>query len=567
MPNAPLIYNGNAARFLKPSLIIPGSTSGTLTISPAATTTSYALVMPAAQGAASTVLTNDGSGNLSWSPASGGGSATSFTIANNQSSAADVTGFLVSDATEKGFSAEYTIVRRGTVPAEFSSFYSNLISPNGRFTSINDYADAVAANSSGEVLIGGDFTAVNSIALNRLVKVAADGTLDSAFNTNLGTGPNNVVRAIAFQSDGKAIVVGSFTAFNSVILGTRIIRLNTDGTEDTTFTTNVNGGANSDIRSVFVLPDDSILLGGAFTTWDSNARDRFVKLNADGTEDTTFTANLFSLDNQVNTVIADSTGSIYLGGVFTSYNGNTRNRILKLNSDGTEDTTWATTSGTAFSDQVWQIDVQADDKIIVATEALLYNGTTINRFTRLNTDATIDSTFNTNVSTGTGLDFRVNSCAALDSGKSFVTGIFTDFDGTPLSGVMQFNSNGTPDTTFNTNVVGDGLQNGSFSFEGLYCAEIASNLVMVVGSFSGFNNANRKNIVVLGDVAYDYVNQGQLRGLYRDSSTSWELGLVDFIGDDTGVVFSMTNAGQLQYTSTDLGTSTESNMHFILTKV
>jgi len=43
--------------------------------------------------------------------------------------------------------------------------------------------------------------------------------------------------------------------------------------------------------------------------------------------------------------------------------------------------------------------------------------------------------------------------------------------------------------------------------------------------------------------------------------------LVDFIGDDTGVVFSMTNAGQLQYTSTDLGTSTESNMHFILTKV
>jgi hypothetical protein len=37
------------------------------------TTTSYTLTMPAAQGAASTVLTNDGSGNLSWA-AGGGGS-------------------------------------------------------------------------------------------------------------------------------------------------------------------------------------------------------------------------------------------------------------------------------------------------------------------------------------------------------------------------------------------------------------------------------------------------------------------------------------------------------------
>ncbi len=43
-----------------------GSTSGTLDISPAATTTSHALIMPASQGALSTVLTNDGAGNLSW---------------------------------------------------------------------------------------------------------------------------------------------------------------------------------------------------------------------------------------------------------------------------------------------------------------------------------------------------------------------------------------------------------------------------------------------------------------------------------------------------------------------
>jgi hypothetical protein len=41
-----------------------------LDISPATTFTSYAIVMPAAQGAANTVLTNNGSGALSWSPPS-----------------------------------------------------------------------------------------------------------------------------------------------------------------------------------------------------------------------------------------------------------------------------------------------------------------------------------------------------------------------------------------------------------------------------------------------------------------------------------------------------------------
>lgn len=55
-----------------------GSTSGILKIKPAATTTSHTLVMPGTQGAASTVLTNDGSGNLSWASAAASGADTSL---------------------------------------------------------------------------------------------------------------------------------------------------------------------------------------------------------------------------------------------------------------------------------------------------------------------------------------------------------------------------------------------------------------------------------------------------------------------------------------------------------
>ncbi len=48
------------------ALRLAGSTSGTLDLTPAATTTSYALTFPSAQGAASSLLMNDGAGGLSW---------------------------------------------------------------------------------------------------------------------------------------------------------------------------------------------------------------------------------------------------------------------------------------------------------------------------------------------------------------------------------------------------------------------------------------------------------------------------------------------------------------------
>lgn len=53
-------------------LELDGLTSGNIQISAADTTTSYAVKMPNAQGAASTFLQNDGSGNLSWTAATAG---------------------------------------------------------------------------------------------------------------------------------------------------------------------------------------------------------------------------------------------------------------------------------------------------------------------------------------------------------------------------------------------------------------------------------------------------------------------------------------------------------------
>lgn len=75
--SSPLLWGGSGATFLQSSIIIPASISGTLTISPAANTTSYAITMPAAQGTGA--LTNNGSGVLSWT-AVGSGTVTSVAM-------------------------------------------------------------------------------------------------------------------------------------------------------------------------------------------------------------------------------------------------------------------------------------------------------------------------------------------------------------------------------------------------------------------------------------------------------------------------------------------------------
>ena len=57
------------------TLALDGSTSGTLTVQAAATTTSHTLTLPSAQGDANTYLKNDGTGALSWVTIAAGGDA------------------------------------------------------------------------------------------------------------------------------------------------------------------------------------------------------------------------------------------------------------------------------------------------------------------------------------------------------------------------------------------------------------------------------------------------------------------------------------------------------------
>jgi uncharacterized delta-60 repeat protein len=285
---------------------------------------------------------------------------------------------------------------------------------------------AIAMQSDAKIVCGGQFTTFNGATVNRIVRLNSDGTRDTIFTTNTGTASIGTVEAIAIQSDGKLVIIGSFTTFNGATVN-RIVRLNSDGTRDTAFTTNTGTGFEATPFSVAIQSDGKIIIGGVYQGFNGTTVNRIVRLNSDGTRDTSFTTNTGTAFNGlVFSIAIQSDGKIVCGGSFTTFNGATVNRIVRLNSDGTRDTAFTTNTGTGFELSVRSIAIQSDGKIVCGGQFTTFNGATVNRIVRLNSDGTRDTAFTTN--TGTAFNLSVFSTAIQSDGKIVCGGAFATFN-------------------------------------------------------------------------------------------------------------------------------------------
>ncbi|MCA3067815.1 MAG: delta-60 repeat domain-containing protein, partial [Rhodocyclaceae bacterium] len=238
------------------------------------------------------------------------------------------------------------------------------------------------------------------------VKAQTPGALDTSFNPTdvgfgSGAGANFPVLTLALQPDGKVLIGGSFTTYNGTSRNS-IARLNADGTLDNTF--NPGTGANSEVYSLALQPDGKVLIGGSFTTYNGTSRNYIARLNADGTLDNTFNPGT-GANSRVRTLALQPDGKVIIGGRFTTYNGTSRDYIARLNADGTLDNTF--NPGTGANDQVQTLALQPDGKVIIGGDFTSYNGTSRNRIARLNADGTLDNTFNP----GTGANSTVRTLA------------------------------------------------------------------------------------------------------------------------------------------------------------
>lgn len=310
---------------------------------------------------------------------------------------------------------------------------------------------SVALQSDGKILAGGYYTKYNGQTQNRISRLNIDGSLDTSFE--IGTGFNSYVVAITQQPDGKILTGGAFTSYNGQTRN-RIARLNSDGSLDTSFNIGV-GFSNSWVHKITLQSDGKILVGGSFTEYNGQAQNRIVRLNTDGSIDTSFVTGT-GFNNEIWSITLQPDGKILVGGHFTSYNGQSRNSIVRLNTDGSLDTSF--NIGTGFNISEWThsvgaIILQADGKILIGGSFTEYNGQTQKSIVRLNTDGSVDTSFNSEVGFyryhANGL---IHTMALQPDGKILVGGTFTRF-GTQTQGrISRLNSDGSLDTFFETGI-------------------------------------------------------------------------------------------------------------------
>ncbi len=216
--------------------------------------------------------------------------------------------------------------KKDTVPS-FGAFFSGSVSQ-------------MMVQSDGNVVVMGSFKyymtkryypnqkdtiITDSVAVNNMVRIRADGSLDKTFNFNTqsnqaNSGFNGAIYDSFMQADGKMIVVGGFSSYNGENVN-RIVRLNENGTLDKTF--NTGAGPSGAVYSVRPY-HNQILIAGEFLTFNGKAVAKAAVLNGNGSVDETFNTGI-SVDGLITKAVPLGNGKILLTGSFQKFNGITRN--------------------------------------------------------------------------------------------------------------------------------------------------------------------------------------------------------------------------------------------------
>lgn len=432
----------------------------------------------------------------------------------------------------------------GTIDSEF-------------YPSIDGRVGAIVVQSDGRILVGGSFSNVTPVATStasiraNLLRLNANGTLDTGFDPS----PNSSISAIAVHSDGKIYVGGLFSAFLpgsgsstgalSSFGRSFFARLNADGTVDTAFNTNPNG----QVSAIVVQGDGKVVLGGAFTLILPNAateavtRNRLARLNADGTIDTPYDPNA---NGNVLAMGLQSDGKVVIGGSFTTLQPNGRSDWIlrkyaaRLNTDGTVDDAFNLDINELPGNRVDSLRVQANGQILVggSFSSLQPAGTptriTRANFARVNANGTVDTAFDAGA--GGSTSAIVNGLAIQPDGRIIAVGSFVDLGGAKSTNIARFRPEGTVDPDFSNSLTTDGAVNA---------VAIRPNVTPVASQLSGFAwlNANgtlragfAANARLSGEVtaiAVDAQGRVLLGGTFANLANSAASNLVRFNADGT----------------------------------
>ncbi len=346
---------------------------------------------------------------------------------------------------------------------------------------------------NGKILITGNFTNYQGVSRNGIARLNADGSIDTSFNTGTGLfgGSDGFMgNAIALQSDGKVIVAGRFDSYNGYRVQ-NIARIHTNGRVDTTFYLNFYRG--EPVTAIAIQNDDKIIIGGR-----NGYHYNIVKrLNANGRLDTTFRigyVNYFGSGDlsSAYSIAVQSDGKILVGGYFSYYDSQGRGPIVRLNNNGTVDTSF---QWFPFP-YVTNIAIQEDGKILVGIPPSLgvsFGGNVIYRslIARLNDNGSLDMLFNPNLGGclgGSNSAHRINAIAIQPNGNILVGGYFDCYNSNiPRNGIARLKNDGSLDSVL-VSYPNNASMINTLSIQ-------PDKKIIVTGTFTTFNGISASGIV------------------------------------------------------------------------
>jgi uncharacterized delta-60 repeat protein len=339
-------------------------------------------------------------------------------------------------------------------------------------TGADNVIRCMALQPDGKILIGGMFANFDGVACQKLARLNANGTLDTAFTTDL-TGS---VYAVAVQPDGQILIGG--TGLRPKRPARKLSRLAPDGSRDAQF--HGEGAYNLSVRSITIGPDNSILVGGDFTMLSRKEHHGLLRLSSDGTTDDSFNVSSDGSSTVVSAAIQPD-GKILEAGVFENYNNLSITHLIRLNSDGSFDSGF---DDAAYADaNIRTVLLQKDGKIL-ACGYTMTNDTPSSYITRLNPDGSPDASFRDATIPG---DAFWNMAIQAD-GKIVIGGYNkTNEEVSPF--LARFNADGSRDDSFQvSNTTGGGIWSVAIQPDGK---------ILAAGALTSMDSAPCGNIVRL----------------------------------------------------------------------
>ena len=309
-------------------------------------------------------------------------------------------------------------------------------------------------------MLVGSFTSFNgwpAAGAPNLAMLTATGATAPDFNPGAGFGgispfPNTL--CMDLTHDGQILIGGQFTTYDGKPCPT-LIRINQQGVKTTPDIVSFPGyGANNTMVRCKVDADGKVLVRGLFTAYGTYSVIRVARLMPDTLSvDTTFNSGsgvTFGV-SQTGNLDFDRLGRYVLTGDILTYNGVSVPRICRVLNDGTLDTTFNV--GTGFNSFTRGVLVQDDGKYIIWGSFTTYQDSPARFIIRLNEDGSRDSSFDI----GDGFSNTILQACLDRQGRILVTGISTFYDGHPISNICRINQDGTLDRTFRLGLNSVGL--------------------------------------------------------------------------------------------------------------